>query len=36
MIWTTREQPKIDPLACSWFIQRFIDPTADIRFVAES
>jgi hypothetical protein len=35
MIWITRERPKIDRLACPWLIQRFIDPTADIRFVPE-
>lgn len=35
MIWITRERPKIDRLACPWLIKRFIDPTADIRFVPE-
>ena len=36
MIWITRERPKIDRLACPWLIVRFIDPTAEIRFVPES
>ncbi|QDK80559.1 helix-turn-helix domain-containing protein [Spirosoma sp. KCTC 42546] len=35
MIWITRERPKIDRLACPWLIRRFIDPTAEIRFVPE-
>lgn len=34
MRWVTRERPKIDRLACPWLIRRFIDPHADIRYVA--
>jgi rhodanese-related sulfurtransferase len=32
--WVTRERPKIDRIACPWFIRRFIDRDADIYFVA--
>ena len=31
--WVTRESPKIDRLACPWFIRRFLDPEAEIFFV---
>lgn len=31
--WVTREQPKIDRIACPWFIRRFVDPLAEIHFV---
>ncbi len=34
MKWVTCERPKIDRLACPWLIRRFIDPEADIRYVA--
>lgn len=34
MKWVTRERPKIDRLACPWLIRRFIDPQAEIRYVA--
>src|ERR1700730_9386957 len=34
MKWTTRERPKIDRLACPWLIRRFIDPEAEILYVA--
>lgn len=30
--WVTRERPKIDRIACPWFIRRFIDPLAEIHF----
>ena len=28
--WITRECPKGDSLACLWFIERFVDPRAEI------
>ena len=31
--WVTRESPKIDRLACPWFIRRFLDPDAEIIYV---
>lgn len=31
--WVTREKPKIDRLACPWFIRRFLDPDAEIIYV---
>lgn len=31
--WVTRERPKIDRLACPWFIRRFVDPDAIIDYV---
>ena len=31
--WVTREKPKIDRLACPWFIRRFLDPDAEILYV---
>jgi len=31
--WVTREKPKIDRLACPWFIRRFLDPEAEIIYV---
>jgi hypothetical protein len=34
MKWITRERPKIDRLACPWLIRRFIDPQAEILYVA--
>jgi len=33
MKWITRERPKIDRLACSWLIRRFIDKEAEIIYV---
>ena len=30
--WITRERPKIDRMACPWFIRRFVDPEAEILF----
>lgn len=33
MKWITRENPKIDRLACPWLIRRFIDPQAEIIYV---
>ena len=32
--WITRERPKIDRIACPWFIRRFLDPEATIYFVS--
>lgn len=32
-VWVTRHRPKIDRIACPWFIRRFIDPTAQFLFV---
>jgi hypothetical protein len=34
MKWVTRARPKTDRIACPWLIRRFIDPDADIRYVA--
>ena len=31
--WVTREQPKIDRIACPWLIRRFIDADARILYV---
>jgi rhodanese-related sulfurtransferase len=31
--WVTRERPKIDRIACPWFIRRFIDPEAEFLYV---
>jgi len=33
MKWITREQPKIDRIACPWLIQRFIDAEAEFLYV---
>jgi rhodanese-related sulfurtransferase len=33
LCWVTREQPKIDRIACPWLIRRFIDPEASFLFV---
>jgi rhodanese-related sulfurtransferase len=32
--WVTRERPKIDRIACPWFVRRFIDRDAVIHFVS--
>jgi hypothetical protein len=34
MKWITRERPKTDRVACPWLIRRFIDPDAEIVYVA--
>ncbi|MEX1165696.1 MAG: chromate resistance protein ChrB domain-containing protein [Hydrogenophaga sp.] len=34
-IWVTRERPWADRLASAWLIQRFIDPKARLRWLAE-
>ncbi|NQW12320.1 MAG: chromate resistance protein [Alphaproteobacteria bacterium] len=31
--WVTRERPKIDRVACPWFIRRFVDARAEIHYV---
>jgi hypothetical protein len=33
MKWITRERPKIDRIACSWLITRFIDENPEFFFV---
>jgi len=30
--WITRQRPKVDRLACPWFIKRFVDPAAEILY----
>ena len=32
--WVTRARPKIDRIACPWLILRFIDPRAELHYVA--
>ncbi|MEM7047550.1 MAG: sulfurtransferase/chromate resistance protein [Pseudomonadota bacterium] len=32
-VWVTRHRPKIDRIACPWFIRRFVDPRAQFLFV---
>jgi hypothetical protein len=34
MRWVTREHPKTDRIACPWLIRKFIDPDAEIVYVA--
>jgi hypothetical protein len=36
MKWITRQNIKVDRVACPWLIQRFIDPQAQFLFVEES
>jgi hypothetical protein len=36
MRWITRENIKVDRVACPWLIQRFVDPHAEFLFVPES
>jgi len=33
MKWITREQVKVDRVACPWLIRRFVDPQAEFIFV---
>lgn len=35
-VWVSRHRPKIDRIACPWLIRRFVDPKAQILFVAAS
>ena len=32
--WVTREAPRIDRLACPWFVRRFVDPAAKFHYVS--
>jgi hypothetical protein len=34
MKWVTRRRPKTDRIACPWLIRRFIEPEAEIVYVA--
>jgi hypothetical protein len=34
--WITRENVKVDRVACPWLITRFVDPIAEFLFVPES
>ncbi len=36
MRWITRENVKVDRVACPWLIKRFVDPDAEFLFVPES
>jgi hypothetical protein len=36
MRWITRENVKVDRVACPWLIKRFVDPEAEFLFVPES
>jgi hypothetical protein len=36
MKWITRENIKVDRVACPWLIRRFADPQAQFLFVSES
>jgi hypothetical protein len=36
MRWITRENMKVDRVACPWLIKRFIDPGAEFLFVPEA
>jgi hypothetical protein len=33
MKWVTRENAKVDRIACPWLIRRFVDPHAEFLFV---
>ena len=35
MRWITRQNVKLDRVACPWLIKRFIDPRAELLFVPE-
>ena len=35
MKWVTRQNVKVDRLACAWFVKRFLDPEAQFVFVQE-
>ena len=34
MKWVTREHPHTDRIACPWLIKKFIEPAAEIVYVA--
>jgi hypothetical protein len=36
MNWITRQNVKVDRVACPWLIRRFVDPQAEFLFVPES
>jgi hypothetical protein len=36
MKWVTRENAKVDRIACPWLIRRFVDPKAEFLFVPTS
>ncbi len=36
MKWVTREDAKVDRIACPWLIRRFVDPAAEFLFVPTS
>jgi hypothetical protein len=36
MKWITRENVKVDRVACPWLIRRFVDPDAEFLFVPKS
>lgn len=36
MKWITRENIKVDRVACPWLIKRFIDPDAEFLFVRQA
>jgi hypothetical protein len=36
MRWITRENIKVDRVACPWLIKRFVDPQAEFIFVPEN
>lgn len=36
MRWVTRENVKVDRVACPWLIKRFVDPDAEFLFVPEA
>jgi hypothetical protein len=36
MKWVTRENAKVDRVACPWLIRRFVDPAAEFLFVPVS
>jgi hypothetical protein len=33
MKWVTRENPKVDRVACPWLIKKFVDPEAEFLYV---
>jgi hypothetical protein len=35
MKWITRENVKVDRVACPWLIKRYVDPAAEFLFVPE-
>jgi hypothetical protein len=33
MKWVTRQRRQVDRIACTWLIQRFVDPEAEFLYV---